>query len=235
MTDAGPYDLDDDLNDPEGAAAGGNELPLPSQLHRLDNGLRVLSGRMDEHEDAVAEAIQALTTDLDDLRDDLDALVEKESEPKEDPVPLRWAARATREEWDNLIAWVDGLHNAYSLQSGYTVPACWIAHPGVVEQLASLYRGWVSAMLHDEDAGPDGSSTMAAWHDRWLWPALQRFKSGTHYLISNCKQRHTPENGAVVPVTDRSHLPSARAMAPNRTPAPAKPTSTTDVPRPPAL
>ena len=197
-----------------------DDRTLTARVDQLDNGLRVISERLDEHEDAVAESVQELSTELDSLRDDLDALIEKESEPKEDPVPLRWAARATQQDWDKLIGWVDGLRVGYSVHASFVVPACWIAHPGVVEELAGLYRGWVSAVLTDEAAGSEGSSALTAWHDRWLWPALHRFKE-SRWRTTNCDRGHRPEDTAAVAATDRSHLPPVSAMAV------AKPSTTT--------
>lgn len=202
---AAPVDPDQ-LDDP----SGGDDPPLPERVDQLSNGLRVLSERIDEHEDTVAESIQELDAELTTLREDLDNLIEKESEPKQDPDPQRWATRATPEDWNALVSWVDGLRLTYSMQTSFTVPPCWPAHPGVVEELAGLYRGWVSAVLTDEQAALDGSSALTAWHDRWLWPALQRFKTAS-YRISNCAQKHVEET-TQLPATDRTFLPPTSAM-----------------------
>lgn len=97
-----------------------------------------------------------------------------------DPTKFQpWSARATAQDWYELINWVDWMQQAYSL-SGQTydpVPPCWPAHQNVVEELAALQASWKAAMVDDVDGG--GASDAALyWHDRWLYPTRER--------LSNC-------------------------------------------------
>ena len=60
-------------------------------------------------------------------------------------------------------------------------------------------------MIIDETAKDSGDTSLTAWHDRWLWPALTRMKSG-HYRTTNCRDRHQPEP-KTAKITDRSFSP----------------------------
>jgi hypothetical protein len=75
-----------------------------------------------------------------------------------------------------------------------------------VEDLAGLHHAWTIAVIHDELGKHTGSNNLTAWHDRWLWPALRRMKTG-HYRTTNCRDRHHPENSNTWP-TDRDFLPA---------------------------
>ena len=148
------------------------------RLRLVWNGLADLTARLDGTEDAVAGALDTLTGAVADLRAQLTQLLKQERE--KDVPPRRWADRATRKNWDQLIEWVDELNTDYSLLGDYTIPACWPAHPGVVDELAGLHRSWTRALINDELAENNGANDLTAWHDRWLWPCLRRMKGG-HY------------------------------------------------------
>ena len=170
------------------------------------NGLAELTTRLDGTEDAVAAALDTLTAAVADLKTQLTALLAKERE--KDVPPRRWAARATRKDWDQLVVWVDELNADYSLLGDYTIPPCWPAHPGVVEDLAGLHHAWTIAVINDELGKQAGSNNLTAWHDRWLWPCLRRMKAG-HYRTTNCRDRHHRE-GSTAAMTDRGFLPNPR-------------------------
>jgi len=184
----------------EPAAGGGDRLTL------VWNGLAELTTRLDGTEDAVAAALDTLTAAVADLKTQLTALLAKERE--KDVPPRRWAARATRKDWDQLVVWVDELNADYSLLGDYTIPPCWPAHPGVVEDLAGLHHAWTIAVINDELGKQAGSNNLTAWHDRWLWPCLRRMKAG-HYRTTNCRDRHHRE-GSAAAMTDRGFLPNPR-------------------------
>ena len=184
----------------EPAAGGGDRLTL------VWNGLAELTTRLDGTEDAVAAALDTLTAAVADLKTQLTALLAKERE--KDVPPRRWAARATRKDWDQLVVWVDELNADYSLLGDYTIPPCWPAHPGVVEDLAGLHHAWRIAVINDELGKDTGSNNLTAWHDRWLWPCLRRMKSG-RYRTTNCRDRHHREVGTAAR-TDRGFLPNSR-------------------------
>ena len=184
----------------EPAAGGGDRVTL------VWNGLAELTTRLDGTEDAVAAALDTLTAAVADLKTQLTALLAKERE--KDVPPRRWAARATRKDWDQLVVWVDELNADYSLLGDYTIPPCWPAHPGVVEDLAGLHHAWTIAVINDELGKQAGSNNLTAWHDRWLWPCLRRMKAG-HYRTTNCRDRHHPE-GSTAARTDRGFIPNSR-------------------------
>jgi hypothetical protein len=171
-------------------------------LELLDNGLHELSDRLDHLEDVSADSFEAISKSVLKLQAAVAELVKKEREPV-DPQP--WAARATPQDWTQLIEWVDWINSAYSILAEYQIHPCWPAHPGVVEELAAVRRAWVRAMVSDSTAKHAGSAEITAWHDRWLWATIMRFKEG-HYRISNCSEKHNPERVKLRP-TDHSLLP----------------------------
>ncbi len=159
---------------------------------------------MDDTEDSLATTLDALSTDVDNLKTQLPLLLKKGQE--KDIKPRRWAARATAADWAALAVWVDQLNTRYSLLGDYAIPPCWYAHPGVVEELAGLWRSWTRTMIIDETAKESGDTSLTAWHDRWLWPALTRLKAG-HYRTTNCRDYHQTERVTTAP-TERGIRPS---------------------------
>jgi hypothetical protein len=170
----------------------------------LWNGFEDLVARLDTSEEAIEDALGELDTRIGKLKEQLAELLKKEQE--KDIKPRRWAARATRKDWDDLIDWVDRLNADYALLDDYLIPPCWPAHPGVVEELAGLWRSWTRTMIIDETAKGSGDTSLTSWHDRWLWPCLHRMKSG-HYRTTNCRDRHQSEP-KTARITDRSFSPT---------------------------
>jgi hypothetical protein len=207
MTSNPPTDDCDPTDPPADDPVPSSSDPDADRLALLWNGFEELTSRVDATEDSLAATLDTLSADVDDLKTQLALLLKQEKE--KDIKPRRWAARATRKDWDNLIDWVDQLTADYSLLGDYTVPSCWPAHPGVVEELAGLHRSWTRAMIADELAKTNGGNDLTAWHDRWLWPCLRRMKSG-HYRTTNCRTQHQPDTGNTRP-TDREFLPTASA------------------------
>ena len=109
--------------------------------------MQELTVRLDTTEDNLADALDTLSTAVANLKTQLSALLVKERE--KDVEPRRWATRATRKDWENLVDWVDQVTADYSLLGDFVVPPCWPAHPGVVEELAGLHRSWTRAMISD--------------------------------------------------------------------------------------
>ncbi len=178
------------------------------RLTLIENGLEALAGRLDDTEDAIATTLETIGGEITDLKANLAQLIAQERELVK---PRRWAARASRDDWNNLVNWVDELTGDCSLLSDYTIPPCWPAHPGVVEELAGLWRSWIHAVINDARAKKHGSADLTAWHDRWLWPCLVRLKSG-HYRITNCRQQHQLERSGST-ATDRDQLPFSQGCA----------------------
>lgn len=201
----GPGDSAESPGDVEQPA---ESTSLSGRLTLIENGLEALAGRLDDTEDAIATTLETIGGEIADLKANVDQLVAQERELVK---PRRWAARATPKEWNELIDWVDELNSDYSLLSDYTIPPCWPAHAGVVEELAGLWRSWIHAVINDARAKKHGSSELTAWHDRWLWPCLTRMKAG-HYRTTNCRQSHQPER-TTSSSTDRARIPTSSAGA----------------------
>ncbi|MGI8416445.1 MAG: hypothetical protein ACR2P2_09645 [Nakamurella sp.] len=184
-------------------------------LSMLDHGLQQLSGRLEQLEDASAESFEAITKSVITLQTTAAELVTKEREPVE---PAAWAARATPKDWAELVDWIDWINTRYSITADYHVHPCWPAHPGVVEELAGIWRAWIRATVSDATAKGAGSAELAAWHDRWLWPGLSRIRQG-HYRISNCGDKHLDERVQNYR-TDRGLVPlnAAAALAEQKKP-----------------
>ena len=177
---------------------GGGPGSFTERLTLIENGLEALAGRLDDTEDAIATTLETIGGEITDLKANLAQLLAQERELVK---PLRWAARASREDWNNLVDWVDDLNGDYSLLSDYVIPPCWPAHPGVVEELAGLWRSWIHAVVSDARAKKQGTADLTAWHDRWLWPCLERIKA-SHYRTTNCRQSHHAESRRTT-ATDR--------------------------------
>ena len=196
-----------DHTEPPGDKAERAEQPTDEdRITTVWNGLHELSARLDGTEDAIAGALDTLSTAVADLKTQLTALLTKERE--KDVTPRRWADRATAKDWAALVDWVDRLTTDYSLLADFTVPPCWPAHPGVVEELAGLHRSWTRALINDQLAQKNGGNDLTAWHDRSLWPALRRLKTG-HYRTTNCRDRHQPERSTAA-ITGRPFIPNPR-------------------------
>jgi hypothetical protein len=184
--------------------------------------LEDLTGRVDSIEAAVITAIAELTAKV--------AALEAEPEPeapKPPPPPLRWADRADKDGWEELVKWVDDLNRSYSLSREYTIQPCWPAHPGMVEELHALHMAWIAATIADSKNGPQpeepaegkkpakpakpakGGADYSVWHDRALWPFLDRLIENRYRITMCSHDDHVPETGNDLPVeTDRSFIPT---------------------------
>ncbi|MBO3146358.1 hypothetical protein GZ176_11760 [Dermatophilus congolensis] len=98
-----------------------------------------------------------------------------------------WATTATSHDWEELVRWVDWLRSTYDVIEGRAVPACWPAHPGLVEELAALREAWAHACKQRALEG-DGQA-LAHWHERYLTPLFSRINT---YRIKSCDDyQHT--------------------------------------------
>lgn len=195
-----------------------NESASAPSVVELDRGLKALAQRLDESEQDTADTLEAISDSLHTVQQDLagGGSPARHGTTGADTKSARfWRKRASVEEWDALIDWIDDMQVAYSIESSYLIPACWLAHGGVVEELAGLHRAWQSAMLTDEEAGSSGSASISAWHEQCLWPTLRRLREG-HYRIASCKKSHYPET-ITATATDRSHQPAV-AIEPSQIP-----------------
>jgi Domain of unknown function (DUF4913) len=72
--------------------------------------------------------------------------------------------------WDELRSWVEWFNVRYgSAGTKVAIPPCWPLHPVAVEELTALMTAWQCA--HEASTASDA---LIAWHDRWLWPCLDR-------------------------------------------------------------
>lgn len=81
--------------------------------------------------------------------------------------------------WDDLIQWAEWIIATYRL--GRYIPPCWPEHPGVVQELRSLYffRQMAERQLNDWGNG------LELWH-----ASLKQMVERVGPLISPCTQTH---------------------------------------------
>ncbi|BCJ46183.1 hypothetical protein GCM10010168_51320 [Actinoplanes ianthinogenes] len=121
----------------------------------------------------IAEEVALLRLDVDDLT----AAVEQLSAA---PGSRRWSWRDADAEtaahlWAELIDWVDWLVPRYDLTgTAATIPPCWFRHPIAVEELTALMASWHAAY---RDGPAEPRDDLVAWHDRWLWPTVDRLQA----------------------------------------------------------
>jgi hypothetical protein len=76
--------------------------------------------------------------------------------------PVHWLsldANTAAEEWAKLTGWVDWFTRRYELAE--TLPACWYAHPPILEELSALHTAWRGAYCDPAARANDG----VAFHD----------------------------------------------------------------------
>ncbi len=133
------------------------------------------------------------------------------------PRPQRFADRADTDAWTGLVDWVDDLNRGYSISPDYEILPCWPAHPGIVEELAALHSAWIFATIADSKNGPHraepaegqkparperpakGGPEYAVWHDRALWPFLDRIRDNRYRIHMCTRTNHVPEISEDVP------------------------------------
>lgn len=133
------------------------------------------------------------------LRAQVDYLLERFADnPALGERPINWSALdvpQAAEQWGLLVDWVDWMRERYSIQE--KVPACWYAHPPMLEELSALRSAWVGAYLDPQARAGDGS----AWHDL-LDRTLYRLKACDR---TGCADgQHRPDQTAP-DTTDHSH------------------------------
>jgi hypothetical protein len=125
----------------------------------------------------IAEEVALLRLDVDDLTAAVEQLGAAASG---EPVPSRWSWRdadagTAQRLWQELIDWVDWLVPRYGLTGeGVAVAPCWFRHPIAVEELTALMASWQAAYHGDPETPRDD---LIAWHDRWLWPTVERLQA----------------------------------------------------------
>jgi hypothetical protein len=156
-------------------------------------------------------ALRQALESIDEVHENMAAFLD--AFDKRAPDQNRWCWRSAAGEdrhlmWVQLGEWVAWFNTRYGTAGGkVTIPPCWPAHPVAVEELTGLMLAWTGA--YAADAPPDA---VLSWHDRWLWPCLDRLhtKPGTfeHCTMTKHELRHTVE---VSPTAHRAALEQAIA------------------------
>lgn len=104
---------------------------------------------------------------------------------------------------DGLVEWMGVVYLRYT-DAVQGLPACWLWHPDVVEELLWLMRAWLAAYR----ASGAPVSAAADWHDRLRPGVVRRIKAaaGTCSLENHQPggDRHTP--APVAPLADAAGL-----------------------------
>ncbi|MDO5498636.1 MAG: hypothetical protein Q4F67_03030 [Propionibacteriaceae bacterium] len=150
-------------------------LAVLGQVKTLEKGAERL--------DAVEKTLQALAKEVQTLR--------PAKQREKDWVPVAWTDRASREEWSELVAWVDWLRGTYDVTDVRAIPPCWPAHRGLANDLSALHQAWIGAQRADHDK--KDHQALIHWHDRWFAPLLGRVHM---YGTKQCGPRnHDPVIG----------------------------------------
>ena len=190
-----------------------------------------LTDRIDNAESAHGElenqhvALAALTRDigagLTSMTEAMEVLQKRLAEREEktdwDSVGS-WAAQADEKQWTALVKWVDWLRGAYVLKAA--LKPCWVAHPGVVEEIAALWEAWLVARASMRSKP---TSEMAYWHDRVLHPTMRSLAGYADYAACSATKHNA--NEIAVRATDTSLMPKPVAKAAALSPVAPAPVS----------
>jgi hypothetical protein len=155
----------------------------------------------------LAQVLEALARRLDSLEALVEALTDQLVEA---PAGGPWAWRdlgpsQRRALLIELRDWVDWLIARYELRGeAETIPPCWFLHPVAVEELTALMVAWKTAYSRKETAPSDA---LVNWHDRWLWPTLDRLNVQLHVWAKCTGGSHVPPRPAP-PFTDEASFTS---------------------------
>jgi len=132
----------------------------------------------------LAEATGPTATDDDEPEDDGDDDADAETGelPWFDVVDVDLATSI----YGHLAGWLVAVYLQYPQAK---LDACWMWHPDVVDELLTLYRGWIAAYY-----GPRASAAMAMdWHDRYRPGVVSRLATGGQAGRPACNlERHRP-------------------------------------------
>lgn len=153
----------------------------------------------------VAEVLDTLTTRQHALERAFDALNRRVGAPTKEG-PWTWRALGptqTRVLFGELRDWVDWLTVRYELRGeAHAIAACWYRHPVAVEELTALMVAWRGAYVLEQ--APPGD-TLIHWHDRWLWPTLNRLNTQLR-VWAKCTADVHQEGPSTPPPTDSDHF-----------------------------
>ncbi|MFE4080402.1 hypothetical protein [Paenarthrobacter sp. YIM B13468] len=154
---------------------------------------------------SVEELVLEHDDDLKQLSANVDGLTELvgnllRNPPQEQPAPWNWkelngpGAAALLTE---LRTWVDWYNDRYGVAAESRIPGCWYRHGPVVEELTGVWIAWRAAYYGHKTP----NDAPAYWHERILWPTINRIKKGT-WGLSACNPAHKDPRPKNEPPTD---------------------------------
>lgn len=157
----------------------------------------------DEARIALLEAAMA------DMQAAVDELLRKLAADAKGGRPSQWSwhhadPRRRAQMWAELAAFVDWLIGRYRPGNSAEIRRCWYRHPVAVEELWALMVAWRAAYC----AGNRASDQLAAWHQHWLWPCLERLN--TYAGWDDCGAAHRDADGVKRLPTDEAFADYAR-------------------------
>lgn len=156
---------------------------LTAHIAEVESLVRTVAWGVGHETAELKAALADLTARLAELES---AEVDAEPTPESDPEPQAWVDYATAQDWRDLAGWVDWLVCTYDFLPSRTVLPCWLAHRGVVEELAALRTAWRMAAKTGQDKKPN--EALIYWHDRWLHPCVIRLRES--FQQKTCTDRH---------------------------------------------
>ena len=103
------------------------------------------------------------------------------TQPVGPPPPILWSAHTPDDQEAMLAelgAWVTWLTDRYRLDHR-TIPACWAAHPELIEELSALHLAWQAA-----DATLAYADAPLTWHEHF---ALARTRLTDSVARTGCR------------------------------------------------
>ena len=141
-----------------------------------------------------------LRADVDGLAGVLSDLLSKP--PQEKPAPWNWKELNDPERAALLTAlrdWVDWYNDRYGVAAESRIPGCWHRHGPVVEELTAVWMAWKAAYYGHKTP----NDAPAYWHERILWPTIQRIKKSA-WGLSACTPEHKNPRPKKEPSTDHA-------------------------------
>ncbi|WP_144937045.1 hypothetical protein [Rothia kristinae] len=190
------------MSEPE--ETDGTPAELDQEQDTLEILLQEATDRLLNHDDRITGTEDFLTqlgAKVGDLDETLTWVIEKITQKPTSLEPVPWNWRAVDGEqrqhlWQVVRSFVDWVNDRYFQDSwdGY-IPGCWYRHPRAVEELTAVWAAWHSAY----HAASSPNESAAYWHDRILWPTLERLENGW----ADCRKNgHQQMAGSRIHVTD---------------------------------
>jgi hypothetical protein len=139
--------------------------------------------------------------------------------------PWNWmgvdAERRTElaEDLTAFVKWLEERYLRHLSSEAYQFPANWYDNPVVVEVLTAVM---VARQAAYSDMLAEPSSALSEWHERALWPALERLQSLNVFHDNNLVTRNRPAvtTDEAADALERAGQASARALGGHPAPVP---------------